>query len=86
MPFHGRKLADAFQLADPELRKQCETLGRKLYEFYLKYDCSMVEINPLIITKDKKLFPLDAKLNFEDNALYRHPEVVALREIGRAHV
>jgi succinyl-CoA synthetase beta subunit len=80
-PFHGRKLADAFGLTDPELRKQCESLGRKFYDFYLKYDCSMVEINPLIITKDKKLFPLDAKLNFEDNALFRHEDVQALRDL-----
>ena len=81
MPFHGRKLADAFGLTDPELRKQCEAIGRKFYEFYLKYDCSMVEINPLIITKDKKLMPLDGKLNFDDNALYRHPEIVAMRDL-----
>ncbi len=81
MPFHGRKLADALELTDPELRKQAESIGRKFYEFYLKYDCSMVEINPLIITKDKRLLPLDGKLNFDDNALYRHPEIVELRDL-----
>jgi succinyl-CoA synthetase beta subunit len=81
MPFHGRKLADAFGLTDPDLRKQCDAIGKKLYDFYLKYDCSMVEINPLILTKDKKMLPLDAKLGFEDNAMYRHPEIEALRDL-----
>ncbi len=81
MPFHGRKLADAYGFTDPELRKQIADIGEKLYKFYFKYDCSMVEINPLIITKEKKLLPLDGKLNFDDNALYRHPEVVAMRDL-----
>jgi succinyl-CoA synthetase beta subunit len=81
MPFHGRKLADAFGLTDPDLRKQADKIGRQFYDFYLKYDCSMVEINPLIVTKDKKLLALDAKLNFEDNAIFRHPEVIALRDL-----
>lgn len=81
MPFHGRKLSEAFGFSDPDLQKQIHSLGKKLYDFYFKYDCSMLEINPLIITKEKKLLPLDAKLNFEDNALYRHPEIVALRDL-----
>jgi succinyl-CoA synthetase beta subunit len=81
MPFHGRKLAEAYGFTDPDLQKQIGSLGKKLYDFYFKYDCSMVEINPLIITKEKKLLPLDGKLNFEDNALYRHPEIVAMRDL-----
>jgi succinyl-CoA synthetase beta subunit len=81
MPFHGRKLAAAYGFTDPDLQKQIASLGKKLYDFYFKYDCSMVEINPLIITKEKKLLSLDAKLNFEDNALYRHPEVVEMRDL-----
>jgi succinyl-CoA synthetase beta subunit len=81
MPFHGRKLADAYGLKDPALRKQIAEIGEKLYKFYFKYDCSMVEINPLIITKEQKIMPLDGKLNFEDNALFRHPEIVAMRDL-----
>jgi succinyl-CoA synthetase beta subunit len=81
MPFHGRKLADAFGLKDPDLRKQAGQIGQQLYNFYLKYDCAMVEINPLIVTKEKRLLPLDAKLGFDDSALYRHPEIVALRDL-----
>ncbi len=82
MPFHGRKLAEIFGLEDKELEKQCADLGKKLYNFFLAYDCSLVEINPLIITKEGKLLPLDAKLNFDDNALYRHPDVVAYRDLN----
>lgn len=81
MPFHGRKIADAYGFTDPDLRKQIHSIAEKLYHFYFKYDCSMVEINPLIITKEKKLMPLDGKLNFDDNAMYRHPEIVAMRDL-----
>lgn len=81
MPFHGRKLADALKIEDADLRKQLHSIGERLFNFYMKYDCSMVEINPLIITKEKKLLPLDGKLNFDDNALYRHPEIVAMRDL-----
>ena len=86
MPFHGRKLAAAFGFTAPELQKQIAALGAKLYNFYFKYDCSMIEINPLIITKDQKLLPLDAKLNFEENSLFRHPEIVALRDLDEETV
>jgi succinyl-CoA synthetase beta subunit len=81
MPFHGRKLAEAYGFTDHDLQKQIGAMGKKLYDFYFKYDCSMLEINPLIITKEKKLLPLDGKLNFEDNALFRHPEIVAMRDL-----
>jgi succinyl-CoA synthetase beta subunit len=81
MPFHGRKLSEAYGFTDPDLQKQIGALGKKLYDFYFKYDCSMVEINPLIITKEKKLMPLDGKLNFDDNAMYRHPEIMAMRDL-----
>ncbi len=80
--FHGRKIADILKLEDADLRKQAASICEKLYKFFLKYDCSLVEINPLIITKDKKVLPLDAKLNFDDNALYRHPEIVELRDLN----
>ncbi|MCO5142872.1 MAG: ADP-forming succinate--CoA ligase subunit beta [Oligoflexia bacterium] len=82
MPYHGRKLANAYQFTDPKHQKQIAILGEKLYNFYLKYDCSLVEINPLIINKAGDLLSLDAKLNFEDNALYRHPEITELRDLN----
>jgi succinyl-CoA synthetase beta subunit len=81
-PFHGRKLSEIFKLEDKDLQKQCADIGKKLYNFFLAYDCSLLEINPLIITKDNKLLPLDAKLNFDDNAMYRHPDVAAYRDLN----
>ncbi|MFP6624426.1 MAG: ADP-forming succinate--CoA ligase subunit beta, partial [Myxococcota bacterium] len=53
---------------------------RGLYRLYLEKDCTQVEINPLVVTEDGKLFALDGKLNFDDNALFRHPEIAALRD------
>ncbi len=53
---------------------------RGLYRLYVEKDCTQVEINPLVVTEDGKLFALDGKLNFDDNALYRHPEIAELRD------
>ena len=53
-----------------------------LFKLYLAKDCSLAEINPLVVTRDGRVLALDAKLNFDDNALYRHPEVVALRDVN----
>jgi len=55
---------------------------RSLFALYVARDCSLVEINPLVVTKDGRVLALDAKLNFDDNALYRHKDVVALRDIN----
>jgi len=54
---------------------------KALYEAYMKGDCSLIEINPLVVTKQGELLALDAKLNFDDNALFRHPEYEALRDL-----
>ena len=62
------------------LRAQFQTLLDALVRLYLEKDCSLVEINPLVETQDGKLLCLDAKVNFDDNALYRHPEIQALRD------
>lgn len=62
------------------LRAQFQTLLDALVRLYLEKDCSLVEINPLVETQDGKLLCLDAKVNFDDNALYRHPELQALRD------
>lgn len=78
-PFQARVLAYGLNL-EPEVLKQFIPLVSKLYNLFMKYDCSLVEINPLVITKDKKLIALDAKINFDDNALYRQKEIVDYRD------
>jgi succinyl-CoA synthetase beta subunit len=80
MPHHGRTVAKALGLSG-DLAKQAEDLVRKLYQGFLAKDMSLLEINPLIVTKDGRLVCLDAKIGFDSNALYRHPDVVALRDV-----
>ncbi|MDC7784053.1 ADP-forming succinate--CoA ligase subunit beta [Rhodoplanes sp. TEM] len=80
MPHHGRRIAQALGLKG-DLAKQAEVLVTKLYGAFVAKDMSMLEINPLVVTKDGKLICLDAKISFEGNALYRHPDVVALRDL-----
>jgi len=79
MPHHGRALAHALKLGG-ELNKQAQALAAKLYDAFLAYDCAMLEINPLVETEDGRLLVLDAKMSFDSNALYRHPDVEALRD------
>ncbi|MFM7927324.1 MAG: succinate--CoA ligase subunit beta, partial [Pirellula sp.] len=62
--------------------KSDELFFRKLCDVFVKLDCSMAEINPLVITKDDKMIALDAKITFDDNALYRHPDVKELRDVA----
>jgi succinyl-CoA synthetase beta subunit len=57
-------------------------LIQSLFRAYLAKDCSLAEINPLVLTRDGRLLALDAKLDFDDNALFRHPDVVALRDVN----
>jgi succinyl-CoA synthetase beta subunit len=79
MPHHGRAAARALGLTgDPA--KQAEALIAKLYAAFVAKDMAMLEINPLIVTTDGQLKALDAKISFDDNALYRHPEIAALRD------
>ena len=78
--FQARRLAFGLGLAGEQL-KQGVPLIRNLFAVYLAKDCSLVEINPLVVTQDGRVFALDAKLNFDDNALYRHKEVAELRDI-----
>jgi succinyl-CoA synthetase beta subunit len=78
--FQARRLAFGLGLAGDEL-KQGVALIKNLFALYLAKDCSLVEINPLVVTKDGRVLALDAKLNFDDNALYRHKELVELRDI-----
>ena len=80
-PFQGRVLAYGLNL-EPEVVKQFIPLVAKLYNLFMQYDCSLVEINPLVITKDKKLMALDAKINFDDNSLYRQKEIVGYGDLS----
>ena len=80
MPHHGRRVAQTLQLAGT-LAKQAESLVGKLYAAFIAKDMSLLEINPLVVTKSGELICLDAKIGFDDNALYRHPDIVALRDL-----
>jgi len=79
-PHHVRRVSKALGL-DADLQKQMGPLLAGLYKAFTEKDMSLLEVNPLVVTKDKKLICLDAKVGFDDNALYRHPEVVALRDL-----
>ncbi|WP_010297277.1 ADP-forming succinate--CoA ligase subunit beta [Candidatus Odyssella thessalonicensis] len=80
MPYHGRKLAYALGL-DGEAHKQMIKLTESLVKCYIDLDCNQIEINPLVVTKEGGLVVLDAKVSFDDNALFRHPEIEQLRDL-----
>ncbi|TFU03393.1 ADP-forming succinate--CoA ligase subunit beta [Polymorphobacter arshaanensis] len=77
---HGRSVAFALGLSG-DLYKQCISVVEQLYNAFVATDASQIEINPLATTKDGKLLVLDAKVGFDSNALYRHPDLVALRDL-----
>jgi succinyl-CoA synthetase beta subunit len=77
--FQARKLAKQLGLASSQL-KAASKLFDGLYRTFIACDCSMVEVNPLIVTPEGEVLALDAKFSFDDNALYRHPELAALRD------
>ncbi len=76
----GRRIAAALKL-EGDLAKQCVKLIGQLYAAFIAKDMSMLEINPLVVTAKGELLCLDAKINFDSNALMRHPEIVALRDL-----
>src|SRR2546429_5069527 len=80
-PFQTRKLAKQLQFESSQL-KAASKLFEGLYRTFIAYDCSMVEVNPLVVTAKGDVLALDAKFNFDDNALFRHPEVAAMRDIA----
>ncbi|MGB3487373.1 MAG: ADP-forming succinate--CoA ligase subunit beta [Xanthobacteraceae bacterium] len=80
MGHHGRTVAKALNLTG-DLAKQAAKLVGQLYTAFIAKDMAMLEINPLVVTKQGQLRCLDAKVSFDDNALYRHPDVVALRDV-----
>jgi succinyl-CoA synthetase beta subunit len=79
-PHHVRRIGKALGL-DADLQKQLGPMLTGLYKAFTEKDMSLLEVNPLVITKDKRLICLDAKIGFDDNALFRHPEVSALRDV-----
>ncbi len=80
-PFIGVQIATALKLKGGEI-KQCVALVKSLYDAFVAKDMSLLEINPLVVTKSGKIVCLDAKVNFDDNALYRHTDVQELRDFG----
>ena len=78
-PHHGRAVAYALKLSG-DTNKAAQKLARQLYDAFMATDCAMLEINPLVETADGKMLVLDAKMSFDSNAMYRHPEIEALRD------
>ena len=79
-PYQARKLAEYLDLKGKFLKPACE-IFHALYKLFIATDCSLIEINPLCTTDKDEVLALDAKFNFDDNALFRHPEIVAYRDI-----
>jgi succinyl-CoA synthetase beta subunit len=79
-PFHGRQIAFGLGLAGKQVSKAVAFM-RGLYRAFTELDASLIEINPLVVTEDGDLVALDAKMNFDANALYRQPKVVELRDL-----
>ena len=80
-PYHGRKVAFALGLEGDQV-KQCVKLIGDLYRMVVEKDMALLEINPLVVTKDGNLLALDGKMNFDSNALFRQKEVVAMRDLA----
>ena len=80
-PYQARKLASQLGFESSQL-KNASKLFEGLYRTFIAFDCSMVEVNPLVVTNKGEVLALDAKFNFDDNALYRHPEIAAMRDVA----
>ncbi len=80
-PFQTRKLAKQLGFESSQL-KSASKLFEGLCRTFIAFDCSMVEVNPLVVTSKGEVLALDAKFNFDDNALYRHPDIAAMRDIA----
>lgn len=80
-PFQARKLAERLELRGNSIRS-AEKFMQGLCKVFLNLDCSLAEINPLVVTGDGELLALDAKMTFDDNALFRHKDVAALRDLA----
>jgi succinyl-CoA synthetase beta subunit len=81
MPFQARQLA--FEIGmEPEIVNKATKFFMGLYNAFITTDCSIAEINPLVVTADKEVLCLDAKMNFDSNALFRHPDIVEMRDLN----
>jgi succinyl-CoA synthetase beta subunit len=78
-PFHCQQVAFGLQLPVAAI-KGFQKMLTDLYRLFVSYDCSLVEINPLVLTAEDGIIALDAKVNFDDNALFRHPDILAYRD------
>ena len=76
-----KKIIEIFNL-DQEAYEEAQKLIKSIYKMFIEKDASLVEINPLILTKDNKIVCLDAKMKFDDNALFKHPEIIDLRDLN----
>ena len=76
-----KKIIEIFNL-DLDAKKQATNLIKSIYKMFVELDANLVEINPLILTKENKIICLDAKMSFDDNALFRHPEILKLRDFN----
>ena len=76
-----KKITKVFNL-DENTEKQAILLIKSIYKMFVSTDANMIEVNPLILTKEKKIVCLDAKVNFDSNALFRHPEIIKLRDLN----
>ena len=81
MPHHGRTVAAALGLSG-DLAKQAQNVLAKTYDAFVQTDASQIEINPLAVTEDGKLLVLDAKIGFDSNAMFRHPDLAELRDLA----
>lgn len=80
LPYHGRKLAQALGLDKAQMKEAVAFFGG-VYRCFTEMDCSLVEVNPLIVTQEGSLVALDAKFGFDDNALYRHSDITEMRDL-----
>jgi succinyl-CoA synthetase beta subunit len=79
-PFHCRQVAFGLNLT-PSVMKHFVLMLTRMYQLYTDYDCTLVEINPLVITAEDRVVALDAKINFDDNALFRHKDILEFRDL-----
>tara|TARA_Y100000741_G_scaffold302922_1_gene244690 strand:- start:1830 stop:2990 length:1161 start_codon:yes stop_codon:yes gene_type:complete len=75
-----KKIIEIFNLTD-DTKKQAISIIKSIYKMFISTDANMVEVNPLILTQEAKIVCLDAKVNFDDNALFKHPEIIELRDL-----
>ena len=80
--YHCREIAFGLNLS-PAVMKPFVAMVKNLYRMFVEYDCSLLEINPLVITAEESVIALDAKINFDDNALFRHKDILEYRDWTR---